>query len=144
MTQLRWLVSFSPRSPWFYLAAHYVVSELAQRDGSLYQGPLWLSPANYHSADVSYSFICHPRYGQWAVRGRGSNGYILLTARRAHNCTSLTVGTSGTWLLYVHIESHLDYGCARDPEDGGGTFPRNVGTNLIYTNGAKTQNTTTI
>ena len=33
MTQRGWLVSFSPRRPWFYPAALYVVSELARTDG---------------------------------------------------------------------------------------------------------------
>ena len=61
-----------------------VVSEPALRQCSLWRGLLWLSPANYHSDDVSYSFICHPRHGQWAVRARGSNTYLRPTARQAH------------------------------------------------------------
>ena len=98
---------------------------------------LWFSPANCHSADVSYSFICHPRYGQWTVRSRVSNTYIRPTARQAHNGISHTVSTSGTWLLYIHVQSYLHYDCARDPEDGGSTFLRNAGTNQIHANGCK-------
>ena len=93
------LVNFSPRGPWFYPAALHVVSDLANRDCSL-----WLSPANDRSADISYPFIRHPRYGQWAVGCRSSNAYIRPTARQAHNGTSLTVGNSGTWFMYLHIE----------------------------------------
>jgi len=65
----------------------------------------------------------------------------LPTARQAHNGTSLTVGTSGTWFLYVLIQSQLDYGCARDPEEVSSPETR---ANQIHTNRAKTQNTTTI
>jgi hypothetical protein len=69
---------------------------------------------------------------------------IFVPPQDTHTMAHLSLSVLLVLGSCTYTKSHLNCGCACDPEDGDSTFLRNAVTNQTHTNGVKIQNTTPI